>query len=508
MALGNITLPQTPIDSTVQEGLAQTNFTPILPYMVYQDDVSGLYHFKLILEVRLDSAAGTLLAKIKQRRNGYFPDLANKEARALFDIKDIMNDFLGPTVYDQNDSGTPPYRSIHTIGANTPAKPFSKSGDIKRGTFQICKYYVKAYQEYSEDRGVSPTENSTTNVDDTGYVTQIKRNLFMRRGGATAVQESSMTWALSSVQMFLSDVSVGQGFSGEQYLFGWNIRNYIKENDYHTLAFVNDSTTFTLTAGASRIYVEYYDETDTQIPVAVGQDDWLENEIATGGFPPSTVSTNSARLLYVGVGPKNLEEQSANVYLRPSAYSGWKYYRVKAANVSGASITTYSTYFIKDEECTKYKTRRLAWRNSYGAYDYYNFTMKNTESIEVSRENYNSLLGEFNETAYYYNGLDRGVNTSRVHAKVKETLQTNWILPGHQNPDSNSVASGYPVGYSQIMQSLFTSDEVYMIENSDTPHTIPVVVTNNTFQRKTRANDNTFQYTVNIEYANPLNTNS
>ena len=74
MALGLITFAQKPVNTTSKVPVI-TNWTPMIGYMVLQDDISGLFYFKLILEVRLDDASGTLLAKIKQRRNGFSSDI-------------------------------------------------------------------------------------------------------------------------------------------------------------------------------------------------------------------------------------------------------------------------------------------------------------------------------------------------------------------------------------------------------------------------------------------------
>ena len=53
------------------------------------------------------------------------------------------------------------------------------------------------------------------------------------------------------------------------------------------------------------------------------------------------------------------------------------------------------------------------------------------------------------------------------------------------------------------------STNVEVIENADTDYTVPVMVTDTSFVRKTVANDKIqIQYTIQIEYANPLNTNS
>ena len=52
------------------------------------------------------------------------------------------------------------------------------------------------------------------------------------------------------------------------------------------------------------------------------------------------------------------------------------------------------------------------------------------------------------------------------------------------------------------------STNVNIIENSDTTFTVPVIISDTSFIKKTVANDKLIQYTINIEYANPLNTNS
>ena len=52
------------------------------------------------------------------------------------------------------------------------------------------------------------------------------------------------------------------------------------------------------------------------------------------------------------------------------------------------------------------------------------------------------------------------------------------------------------------------STDVYIVENADTTYTEPVMITDTSFVKKTVANDKLIQYTIQIEYANPINTNS
>ena len=122
MGLGNLSFVQEPVNTTSKVPVI-TNWTPLIGYMLYQDDISSLFYFKLIMEIRLTDASGTLLGKLKQRRNGYAADVTNNDARAFFDVKDILNSYLVDTIYDQNDA-SPPFKTIHKLGANTATKIF------------------------------------------------------------------------------------------------------------------------------------------------------------------------------------------------------------------------------------------------------------------------------------------------------------------------------------------------------------------------------------------------
>ena len=158
-----------------------------------------------------------------------------------------------------------------------------------------------------------------------------------------------------------------------------------------------------------------------------------------------------------------------------------------------ADYETVKYYFAKvpNVSCKGYKARRLAWFNSKGGYDYYTFKMKSTQTIDITRDNYESMLGTFNQDYYSYNNTGRGKTTRKVGAVLRETLETDFIKEEE----------------GQLLESLFTSIRVDIVENDDTTYTESVVITDTSFVKKTNANGKLIQYTVNIEYANPLNTN-
>ena len=492
MAIGTISFEQKPINTTSKAPVI-TNWTPVIGYMVYQDDISGLFYFKLILEVRLDDASGTIIAKIKQRRNGYSDDINNNRARAFFDLREIVNSVLTPTVFDQNSAGVP-FPSIHKVGGNTPTEPFSFNGDNTTDGTQIQKIYVKAYQQYSSSTLSSPEEDTSPSVNDTLYYMAASLPLMTPRSTVVSPVGFIQTTAFGvfncsqDTDRFLSDLETD---SGQYNLSGYI--NYVQDTDYHTVAFLNDFTNFD--SDLDYIQIVYY----TSAGVRINDAEYIANISANGGLPPNDGTiADASRLLYFGCGPKNLERQSRETSARPSNNSGWAYYTIRGTTDTPADPATSTNktalyYFIKEDgSCKGFKVRRLAWLNSVGCYDYFNFTKKSTQTTEIKRDSYSSMIGTFNKSLWRYNNTQRGTTTRKVTATLKETLNTDWI----------TEAQGV------LIEKLLMSTDAQIVENADTDFTEGVIITDSSFVKKTVANDNLIQYTINIEYANPINTNS
>jgi hypothetical protein len=181
-----------------------TNWTPIVPYTVYRSDtIASWYYYKIILEVRIDDASGELLAKIKQRRNGYADDVAADEARAIFDLRDIVNSQLEDTIADAGAST----KSIHTVGTNTATLPFSQNNN------QVKKIYVKAYEFYSTAATTTPSDQTGSAINDTKLYIGASLDLNTARGTDDFQDTQFATYSLDgATKLFLSDVQE-QGFN-------------------------------------------------------------------------------------------------------------------------------------------------------------------------------------------------------------------------------------------------------------------------------------------------------
>ena len=202
--------------------------------------------------------------------------------------------------------------------------------------------------------------------------------------------------------------------------------------------------------------------------------------------------------MYFGCGAGNLEASTVTPVggssgdAQPSNFSNWVYYTIQGADNSNV-VKTAPYYFIKqDGSCKGFQVRRLAWRNSVGGYDYFNFKKKSTQTLTVKKNNYNSMIGTFDKSKWRYNNTQRGKTTRQTTAMLRETLNTDWIT----EQDAN------------LLEKLIMSTDVYIVENADTSFTEPVMITDTNFIRKTQANNKNIQYTINIEYSNPVNTNS
>ena len=455
-----------------------TNWTPLIGYMLYQSSsIVTFFYYQLVFEIRLTDSSGTLLGKIKQRKNGYGGDIIGNQARAFFDLRDIVNTQLVDTVFDQNDDGQP-FRTIHKLGSNRPSLVFSINGDRNIAKFQVSTIYVKGYQQYSDAANEMPTERVTGYVSDTlHYISASLPLMTARDSDPDYIQGANFQvyQGKGSSDKFLSDLETS---AGEYNLSGYI--NYIQDTDYHTLAFLNDTTLFA--SDIDYIFIKYYDNTNS----IIGSAQALLNSSTAGGYTPSGEGVTD---------PTSSQAQSVNTSARPSNFPDWVYYTVQgtASAADVYALRTKAYYFIKqDSSCKGYKVRRLAWRNSLGCYDYFNFKMKSTQTVEVNRNNYNTMLGTFTGSKWRYNNTQRGKTTRETTAVLKETLNTNWIT----EQDAN------------LLEKLLVSTHIDIVENADTEFTEGVLITDSSFIRKTKANDKLIQYTINIEYANPINTNS
>ena len=504
MSTNNLSIIQSPVNASDKVPVI-TNWNPLIGYMIYKDqNISSLFYYKIGLQIYLGSdSTGTLLSVLKQRRNGYSVDVTAGKARAFFDVRDIVNSQLCDTTVDQGLASPlavalGSYGSVHTLGLNDETKIFSLNGDKATGNTQIAQIYVRAIDCYSTNvNSGSICYTPSTPVEDSAFYTQASLDLFHPRSTTSSSVDSQyiqgvafQAYCLNSVTgKFLSDnPRVASNYSAETTVD--KSVNLVLPLDYHTIAFLNGETDFD--SKPHSIMVKYYSSTGTTLSTTV-----IFNQNSDGGANPNTtggqVDSDAERLIYFGCGPGNLQEFDTATS-KPSNNVGWVNYTIRALDSSLAPMSE-EVVFV-NQKCENnpkdYPTRRLAWRNSLGCYDYFNFVLKSTETTQIKRNKYGKLLGTFNQDKFYYNDSQKGQATRQTTATLKETLNTDYL----------SEEQGV------LIEKLLMSTDVYIIQNEDTTYTQSVVVTDSSFIKKTVVNDKLIQYSITIEYANELNTNS
>ena len=264
--------------------------------------------------------------------------------------------------------------------------------------------------------------------------------------------------------------------------------------DELTIAFINDGL---ITDGdvIVKIAIEYYNKTGGQI----GATKFFTIDTGSGGKATADDVKNS--LLYFGCGTANLQNQVDEPDNQPSDFADWAYYLIYGADGSGGQKTDKYYFYrygatrtgIDDrhQSCTRYDNVRLAWRNRLGAWDYMNFRGKSTESVDITRSDAGSVPGTWDSATFTYNNWDRGKKTLYTEATRKLTINSDWL-----NDDEGAW-----------LEELFTSTNVQILADNNVVY--PVVITDKRFTKKTSVNNKIkIQYTVNLEYANKVRTNS
>ncbi len=263
--------------------------------------------------------------------------------------------------------------------------------------------------------------------------------------------------------------------------------------DELTIAFINDGL---ITDGdvLVKMAIEYYNSSGSQI----GSTKYFTNDVASGGKATADDVKNS--LLYFGCGTANLQNQVDVNDAQPSDFADWAYYVIYGADGSGNQETdkyyfyrygSGATVDDRHQSCTRYDNVRLAWRNRLGAWDYMNFRGKSTESVDIKKEEMEKVVGSWNSATFDYENYDRGRETLFTEAKRKLVVNSDWL-----NEDEGAW-----------LEELFTSTNVHLL--ADNSIVYPMIITNTTYTKKTSVNDKIkIQYTINLEYANKVKTNS
>jgi len=449
--------------------------------------IARVYVAKLTSDLGTSSnlGASSLVATLKTN--------PNSAGVGIFDLSPILDNYVSPDFEggDGKSDGTPdeseykqsPFsnerHSIHTI-------------DKYCANQNACKYFRVVFNmEYAGAAGGGTTIQDPVG-ETSAYVTSEEHLIFngflddndilKESGGDYGYHLSWNDWIMAG--------------TSDQFLTNAPKKQYIREDDYATLAFFNNlkssgsyqtiPKSFEIGSGSATwgsvkfVKAQFYYNGSTAGSVIQFQITY------NGAYHATNTSDSNHKLHYRGVGPANLENGGSSIP------ANWDYYTIIAYDDDNQVISDTYEFHKQDDSCKGYETIRLTWLNKFGVWDYYNFTQKNIRTYEKESVTYEQQDGTWNGDKFVIDGYKGGQRIYKHKATELITLNSNFITEEE----------------CQWLEELFISSEVFILKQNSTDYNNqgiirkylePVVMSSGEFIRKTTANDGKKQITIQIQ---------
>ncbi len=396
----------------------------------------------------------------------------DSNGKAIFRISSILQD------YTETDKSGYDLNSVYsTLNGNTMLQS-------NHAIHQIDKY-ARNRNNLNNCTCLGGYEYSTTttsNIQSFSISTDVNFNFFnsvLQHNAGYSTEDFSDYLLNASNKKFLSKFRnvyfVGIAECGQKIQLG----------QYHTLAFLNGK--HYEDSEVTRIRIQTYDSSNTLLST-----DYVNNTTTNGGaeFGSSITATvnggdnTNEGLLYFGCGTAQLDQLGIDL-------TNVSHYYVRAFNVDSLVSNAYR-FDIQDSDCKGFETIRLAFLNSLGVWDYYNFTKKSVRKTQINKtaikQNYGTTpyqattpSGDAFNFDYYNQGTYDG-GTRAFNVNAIETIEANTDFIREDE--------------AAILEELFLSPDVYMQTGTTFE---PVVINETEYIKQTTANDMLKQYIITIE---------
>lgn len=390
--------------------------------------------------------------------------------RANFHVQDIIQDFCQTDITDYVASDTDNTRlQIHKI-----PKYSKNNNNLQKIEFEAVLEYRSSItgQIITQTQGVAAQAAQNSGSGRYNLHKFFWNGTQQHRDGELLDVTAYVGTATNTAKV-LTDYTVGTTAERQQ----------VRKTDYHTVAFFNGTykrynTDSNIVAGFTKLRLLSYNAAGSQVYTFNHS-----NITSQGGVPPSTTMDADNGILYRGTGIQNMIDAGLAA---ASDFHVGGYYRLDFLDGSNNQIYEPMFFDVVDENCKGFETIRLAWVNSLGAWDYYNFTQRSTRSTRSRRTNFKQDYGFTQDNifdAYDYNTNQGGLVT--YNNEVTQSIEANSDFI------SEDVAA--------TLESLFTSPVVQM-QNAD-GNFENVLVTQKEYVKQTKANDKVIQYVIEVQFS-------
>ena len=420
---------------------------------------SSAPQYQFVVDLTL-SGSNTLLQRIKQQPN---PNNAG-----IFDMGSIITNYL-----DSDNS----WKAAPFVTASTAAKRFQ----VKFGE----QYGTSASSSVILYTGVGAVTGSPA-VTASAY-------LYTINGLVDPNDKVDWNWPSGSY-FTASAVSTTTTFSKQNALTNAPLTQSIQDGEYATISLINGNFTNS-TSSAQDIFavsVVVYNSASVEVDSFD-----LTNITSNGGGPRTAISqvwsavaanqTAGTQLVTVGIGPQNLADDGNTLQ------TDWAYYTVnaygqKAASTINDSGSYASLRYEKQGPQCGYDGVRFAWKNEFGVWDYYTFTLATDKSFGIERAAYEQTFVPYSsDYPVPYSKQRRGTINYYNKPIQTQVANSNWLTQDE----------------SDWLKELFFSANVFYQEGTEF---YPAVITSVDVTEKTNPrSQQLFQYAIQFQVANQIN---
>ena len=408
----------------------------------------------------------------------------------VLDIKD-ENDNLIQRIKQQPN---PSSKGVFNIGTILPTQlgPTDTIWDITAANANVsCGKDFKIY--FGEEYGTSPSSSVTLydgagssgdpNVSGSAYY-------FNLDGFVNESAELNWNWASGS-KYDEEDATDDITFTYQNGLTYFDTSS-IREGDYHSISLINGKANGTENATLAQdviaMKVKEYDSSDSLLATTT-----YYNEVLRGGSPTVVfwgsiynLQTDNTRLIHWPAGPQNFDDAGNTLNASTSYYIVSFHPQATDGLPNDNGIWGEYRFDLTDKNCG-YDGVRFAWKNSYGVWDYYTFSLAESRTAQVEKNEYQQSFINYSTTGntVTYDRERRG--RTQYYNKVNKlrTAESDYLT--QEDADN--------------LRELFFSTNVYV--QQATGEYWPVVITNATVTEKTNPKtQKLFRFTAEYEYAN------
>jgi len=162
--------------------------------------------------------------------------------------------------------------------------------------------------------------------------------------------------------------------------------------------------------------------------------------------------------------------------------NSWYSYEVYGVDDTLNRVTRKYVHYKVEDDC-RYETIRMQWANNVGGVDYFNFTKKNEETLNVERKRIKKVIGSYGASEFAFSSSDRQYQENEIIAEKTLVITSDWISEGE----------------FFLLKDMVASNDVNII-NEDGSIT-PMMVEDSSYVIKKTRDGGVYNVTFNLKYS-------